>query len=182
MGDLSPPFSPDVFDYEVNQLTTLVPITITVSGGDARVDGVAASKDVPYKMQVDVLDPSRMIAIDGTDAQGMPTEYRIHTVPADRPRYTVTTLDSPQPGQIFVAPNQMRPLDPIDHQVDGQPPFGGIGSPYLYMMNERGDLQFYSRMNAGVFDFKRHLLADGTKRYKLVERQRAARIRRPCTS
>ena len=154
-GDLLPPFSPDVFSYELTSLTTLVPVDFTVTGQDVTIGGAPAKNGVPFTMTVPALDDATSIAIQATDAKGAPVTYTIHTVPQQRPRYDVTTLSSPEPGLIFLTPSQL---------------VGATGGPnFVYILDETGKLVFYKSTLQAVADFEKVVLPNGTVRYTYVE-------------
>jgi len=153
-GELVPPFSPSVLSYEVTSLTTMVPVSITVTGQDATIAGAPAKNGVPLDVTVPSLDDATSITIDAKDEKGAPVTYTIRTVPQTRPRYTVTTVSSPEPGQIFLTPFQL---------------VGGVGGPtFLYILDETGRLLFYRQTTQGTADFERQKLPNGTVRYTYV--------------
>jgi arylsulfate sulfotransferase len=153
-GDLVPAFSPDVFQYEVTSLTTLVPVDITVTGQDVTIGDAAVKDGVPYEMTVPSLDDQTSIVIHATSASGIPATYTISTAPANRPRYDVTTLSSPEPGLILLTPFQI---------------VGQIGGPtYLYILDETGRLVFYRQTLLPAADFERRTLSGGAVRYTYV--------------
>lgn len=153
-GDLVPTFSPNVLTYELTSLTTLVPVTFTVTGQDVTIGDVQARDGVPCEVTIPTLDDATSIAIHAKDADGSPVTYTIHTVPAVRPRYDVTTSSSPVPGQIFVTPFQL---------VDA------TGGPtFLYILDETGRLLFYRHTTQGTADFERVKLPNGAIRYTYV--------------
>ncbi len=55
-GDLTPPFSTNVLEYEVTSLTTMVPVSITVTGQDVTINGAAARDGVPQDVTIPSLD------------------------------------------------------------------------------------------------------------------------------
>jgi len=150
-GDLVPPFSPDVLAYEVTSLTTLVPVSVTVTGQDVTIGGAPAKDGVPLDLMVPSLDDATSIAIQAKDAKGAPITYTVRTVPSVRARYKVTTLSAPEPGQIFLTPTQA---------------VGGSGGPtFLYILDETGRLLFYAQTPHPAYDFERRALPNGTVRY-----------------
>jgi arylsulfate sulfotransferase len=154
-GDLLPPFSPDVFTYEVSSLTTLVPTDITVTGQDVTIDGAPAKNGVPFETTLTALDDATSIAIQATDANGAPVTYTIRTAPQQRPRYDVTTLSSPEPGLIFLTPSQL---------------VGQTGGPnFAYILDETGKLVFYKSTPQAVADFEKVVLPNGTVRYTYIQ-------------
>ncbi len=153
-GDLIPAFSPTILEYEVTSLTTMVPVSITVAGTDVTIGGEAIADSTPFSITVSSLDDATSILVNGFDALGKPVTYTIHTVPKVRPQYTVTTLSSPTPGQILVAPTQL--LSPT------------AKTPFLYILDETGRLQFYKKMSNLAFDFQRQTLSNGTQRYTYI--------------
>ena len=171
-GDLLPPFSPDVFSYEVTSLTTLVPVDVTVTGQDVTIDGAPAKNGVPYTMTVPSLDDATSIAIQATDGKGAPVTYTIHTAPQQRARYDVTTLSSPEPGLIFLTPFQL---------------VGAAGGPtFLYILDETGKLLFYKQTVQATSDFERVTLPNGTVRYTYIIQQQPIDMKTwpllPCTA
>jgi arylsulfate sulfotransferase len=150
-GALVPPFSPDVFNYEVTSLTTLVPVDITVVGQDTTIDGHPAQDNVAQRISVPSLDDTTEIRIQATDARGLPVTYNIRTAPQNRARYDVTTLASPTPGLIFLSPFQS---------------IGATGGPaFLYILDETGKLVYYAETPFGPTDFERVKLPSGDVRY-----------------
>jgi len=153
-GELVPPFSANVYTYEVTSLTTLVPVTFTVTGQDVTIDGVDAKDGVPCDVTIPALDDATSIIIHGKDAGGTPTTYTIRTAPATRPRYDVTTQSSPVPGRIFLTPFQL-----VDKTG---------GAAFLYILDETGRLLFYRQTPQGTADFERVRLPNGAIRYTYV--------------
>ncbi len=141
-GDLVPAFSPNITDYEVTSLTTLIPVAITVTGQDTTINGVVAKSGVAQSLTLTTLDDATVIPINAVDATGAPVTFKIHTVPAIRPEYNVTTNASPTPGHILVAPNQLKPNQPTP-----EPSF-------LEIYDETGKLEFYRKTNNPAFDFQ----------------------------
>jgi hypothetical protein len=156
IGDLVPAFSPTITDYEVTSLTTMFPIDVTVTGQNTSIDGVAATNNVPLSMTVPSLDDATAITVDALDANGAPITYTIHSVPAVRAQYNVTTNNAPTPGHILIAPSQI---------AIGQV----TGSSFLYILDETGTLLFYKRIPflAG-FDFQKWTLGNGATRYTYI--------------
>ncbi len=155
-GSLVPAFSPNVTDYEVTSMTTMFPISITVTGQDTTIGGAAAKDGVPVSLTLPSLDDATTVAIDATDATGKPVTYTIHSVPAVRAEYNITNLNSPTPGHILIAPSQIANMNVS-------------GSAFLYILDETGTLLFYKRMPflAG-FDFQKWTLADNSTRYTYI--------------
>lgn len=149
-GDLMPAFSTSVFDYEITSLTTMIPVSITVSGQDTIVAGSPAKDGVPLDVKVPALDDNTSIQISAHDLSGQPVTYTLHTVPQKRAYYDVTTLDSPEPGNILVTPIQTG------------------GWTYVYILDETGRLLFYKLLPRGAFDFQRFTMSDDTKRYAYI--------------
>lgn len=155
-GDLVPAFDPQITDYELTSLSAIVPVGITPVGQDVTIDGAPAARDKAYVTTLSSLDDARVIAIVAHDAQGAPITYRIHTLPNDRPRFTVTVGPAPAAGRIYLSP----------FQINVTPNFSGAG--WLYMLDEKGALVFLRKLPHPAFDFKRHVLADGTVRYTYI--------------
>jgi len=148
-GDLTPAFDPGVHDYWVTSLTTLQPTTITVEGSDAAIDGHPVANNAPYTTTISALDDSTAVTIAATNGDGSPTYYTIHTLPEDLPSYTVSNIDNPTPGLIFLTPF-------------------GTGYYYLMILDELGRLAYYKSVVNPAFDFKRTTLGNGTPRYTYI--------------
>ncbi len=154
-GDLVPPFSTNVLEYEVTSLTTMVPVSITVTGQDVTINGTPARNGVPQDVSIPSLDDASSILVAAKDTKGAPITYTIHTVPQVRPRYTVTTNASPVKGQILLTPFQLQGTN--------------LGGPtFLYILDETGRLLFYRQTLQATSDFERVTLPNGTVRYTYV--------------
>lgn len=153
-GDLVPAFSPNITSYEVTSLTTLVPVTFTVTGQDVTIGDVPAKNGVPTDVAIPSLDDATTVDIHAKHSDGTPITYTIHTAPAVRPRYDVTTSSAPVPGQIFLTPFQL---------------VNATGGPtFLYILDETGRLLFYRQTTQGTADFERVKLPSGATRYTYV--------------
>lgn len=139
----------------MTSLTTLVPVSFTVTGQDVTIDGAPAKNGVAYQTTLTTLDDATSISIAAVDAKGAPITYKIHTIPAVRPMYTVTTNNAPTPGHILLAPNQL--LTKINP-----------GPAYLYILDETGRMLFYKESLTAVFDFQKQTLKNGQTRYTYI--------------
>ncbi len=152
-GDLVPAFSPNITSYEVTSLTTLVPVTFRITGQDVTIGDVPAKDGVPTDVTIPSLDDTTTIDIHAKRSDGTPITYSLHT-PSVRPRYDVTTLSAPVPGQIFLTPFQL---------------VNATGGPaFLYILDETGRLLFYRQTTQGCADFERVKLPNGETRYTYV--------------
>jgi len=143
-GDLMPAFSPDVHDYELSSFTTLQPVSVMVHGASAEIDHQVVPAEKPYPVTIEQITVSSMLSINLCGAT-----YVVHLLPADFPAYSVTA-DHPTPGHVFIAP--------FSYTATTLPVF-------LMILSELGDVLFYRRLGVSAFDFKEHVLANGTTRY-----------------
>jgi hypothetical protein len=152
-GDLRPAFSPDVHDYELSAFTTLIPVSLTLSGRSGTVGGQAVAPGVSYVLPSPSVTPSSQISVSvaGDDA-GV---YVIHLAPQDLPAYSVT-VDNPGAGHVFMTA------------------MGGP-APYLLVIGTGGDVEYYQRVDVptgssatafgAAADFKKQILTNGAVRY-----------------
>ena len=166
-GALVPAFDPATTDYELDSLSTLVPLTITPAQ-DVTIDGTPVRKGQAWSRTLTSLDDATVIAVTAKDAAGAPVTYRIHALPSDRPRFTTTVGAAPARGRVYLSP----------FRVDVTPNFSSAG--WLYMLDELGRFVFYKKLPHPAMDFKRVVLPDGTVRYTYImtdgEPQTASRV------
>ncbi len=149
-GDLRPAFSPDVHDYELTSFTTLAPVSVTVCGRDATVDGHVVANGTSYVLPSPSIAPTAQMSVAFAGAGDAGT-YTVHFAPADLPAYSVM-VDNPDNGHVFLSPTSWTlPLQ-----------------PYLMVVGTNGALEYYNRIGAAASDFKKQTLATGAVRYTYI--------------
>jgi len=146
-GDLVPAFNPKIHDYELGSFTTLQPVHVVVHGANASIDGQVVTAEKPFPVSVEQITPASTLSINLCGST-----YVVHLLPADFPTYTVSA-DHPVPGHVLVAPFSWQQITLPN---------------FLMILSELGDVLYYRRMGASIFDFKQHRLGNGATRYSYI--------------
>lgn len=159
-GALLSPFESGRHSYEVSSLNTLARIRVRVTGTPnsyCYLQGRRVSTNTWAWLKLGRLDAHTTINVTSDPSDHPALRYTFATLPADLPAYQVRTGPS-APSEILLSPQPTRP---------GLP-------PYLLMLDERGRVLFYRRMNRVVSTFTRFVLPGGQIRYAYHDQEAAS--------
>lgn len=124
-------------------------ITASAQGGEA-----SEGQDLPIYFAS--LDEGSSIAIDVVDLDsGARGTYRLMARPATAATYRFAASGAQEPGDLYLTLNGSRQALPTP--------------AYAYMVKGDGSLKYYRQGSAGLYDFKKTILRDGSAQYSVYD-------------